>query len=104
MALFVLSLCLFDISVGVGAFVIGLSQISSFFSSLIFVRFCSFWNEIALHVIYSKKTKKNIISAHCSDFNFLSGTGFTHIANVHPRFICDVTRKNDKPCGTLFQS
>ena len=33
MALFVLSLCPFDISVGVGAFVIGLSQISSFFSS-----------------------------------------------------------------------
>ena len=32
-ALFVLSLCLFfDISVGVGAFVIRLSQISSFFS------------------------------------------------------------------------
>ena len=32
-ALFVLSLCPFDISVGVGAFVIGLSQICSFFSS-----------------------------------------------------------------------
>ena len=32
MALFVLSLCPFDISAGVGAFVIGLSQISSFFS------------------------------------------------------------------------
>ena len=32
MAFFVLSLCPFDISVGVGAFVIGLSQISSFFS------------------------------------------------------------------------
>ena len=31
-ALFVLSLCPFDISVGVGAFVIGLSQISSFLS------------------------------------------------------------------------
>ena len=31
-ALFLLSLCPFDISVGVGAFVIGLSQISSFFS------------------------------------------------------------------------
>ena len=31
-ALFVLSLCLYTISVGVGAFVIGLSQISSFFS------------------------------------------------------------------------
>ena len=31
-ALFVLSLCPFDISVGVGDFVIGLSQISSFFS------------------------------------------------------------------------
>ena len=29
---FVLSLCPFDISVGIGAFVIGLSQISSFFS------------------------------------------------------------------------
>ena len=33
-ALFVLSLCPFDISVGVGAFVIGLSQISSFLSLL----------------------------------------------------------------------
>ena len=33
MALFVLSPCPFDISVGVGAFVIGLSQISSFFSN-----------------------------------------------------------------------
>ena len=31
-ALFVLSLCPFDISAAVGAFVIGLSQISSFFS------------------------------------------------------------------------
>ena len=29
---FVLSLCRFDISAGVGAFVIGLSQIASFFS------------------------------------------------------------------------
>ena len=32
-ALFVLSLCPFDISVGVGAFVMGLGQISSFLSS-----------------------------------------------------------------------
>ena len=31
-ALFMFSLCLFDISVGVGAFVIGLGQISSFLS------------------------------------------------------------------------
>ena len=31
-ALFILSLCPFDISAGVGAFGIGLSQISSFFS------------------------------------------------------------------------
>ena len=31
-ALFMLSLCPFDISVGVGAFIIGLSQISSFLS------------------------------------------------------------------------
>ena len=35
---FVLSFCPFDISVGVGAFVIGLSQISSFFSHNVFVR------------------------------------------------------------------
>ena len=33
-ALFVLSLCPYDISVSVGAFVIGLSQIYSFFSHL----------------------------------------------------------------------
>ena len=33
-ALFVLSLCPFDISVGEGAFVIGLIQISSFFSCI----------------------------------------------------------------------
>ena len=32
MAFFVLSLCPFDISVGIGAFVIGLGQISSFLS------------------------------------------------------------------------
>ena len=32
MALFVLLLCPFDISVGIGAFVIGLGQISSFLS------------------------------------------------------------------------
>ena len=37
-ALFVLSLCPFDISVGVGAFVIGLSQISSFFFNAISVK------------------------------------------------------------------
>ena len=42
MALFVLSLCPFDISVGVGAFVIGLGQISSFFS------YCSFAKGIGL--------------------------------------------------------
>ena len=35
-ALFMLSLCPFDISVGVGAFVIGLSQISSF----LLIAFC----------------------------------------------------------------
>ena len=36
MALFVLSLCTFDISVGVGAFVIGLSQIFLFvFTSIL---------------------------------------------------------------------
>ena len=41
-ALFVLSLCPFTISVGVGAFVIGLSQISSFLSCFLpnVVEFC----------------------------------------------------------------
>ena len=38
MALFVLLLCPFDISVGIGAFVIGLGQISSFLSSNILCR------------------------------------------------------------------
>ena len=38
-ALFVLSLCPFDISAGVGAFVIGLSQISSFFSLMMCTKF-----------------------------------------------------------------
>ena len=38
MALFVFSLCPFDISVGVGAFVIGLGQISSFLSSSIHIK------------------------------------------------------------------
>ena len=42
MALFVLSLCPFDISVGVGAFVIGLSQISSFFSFQVQGQICFF--------------------------------------------------------------
>ena len=41
MALFVFSLCPFDISVGVGAFVIGLNQISSF----LFLNFI-FWVRI----------------------------------------------------------
>ena len=41
-ALFVLSLCPLDISVGVGAFVIGLSQISSFFSLLVFSIFLEY--------------------------------------------------------------
>ena len=54
MVLFVLSLCPFDISVGVGAFVIGLSQISSFFSlkikyvDLLIVRFRYFFSGISL--------------------------------------------------------
>ena len=48
-ALFVLSLCPFDIFAGVGAFVVGLSQISSFFSSHLYTqtwasRLCCFTN------------------------------------------------------------
>ena len=41
-ALFVLLLCPFDISVGVGAFVIGLGQISSFLSSEYNTQYTSF--------------------------------------------------------------
>ena len=44
MTLFVLSLCRFDICVGVGAFVIGLSQISSFLSLLYLIRICVAYN------------------------------------------------------------
>ena len=45
-ALFALSLCPFDISVGVGAFVVGLSLISSFFSfnmHLITIHICQYY-------------------------------------------------------------
>ena len=48
-ALFVLSLCPFDISVGVGGFVIGLRQISSFFSH------CR-----GLIIYYTERKKKRI--------------------------------------------
>ena len=51
MTLFVLSLCPFDISVGVGAFVIGLSQISSFFSLQGFLKMYS--------VLDMRKSKRN---------------------------------------------
>ena len=42
-ALFVLLLCPFDISVGIGAFVIGLGQISSFLSLHLMFHRCSIW-------------------------------------------------------------
>ena len=48
-----LSLCPFDISVGVGAFVIGLSQISSFFSYAIIIIIVKFIrNLIYIRIIY----------------------------------------------------
>ena len=53
MALFVLSLCPFDISVGVGAFVIGLSQISSIFSLQIEVQF--------LFALGSERKQENLV-------------------------------------------
>ena len=43
---FVLSRCILDFSVGVGAFVIGLSQISSFFTQCIYI--------VVSHFIYVK--------------------------------------------------
>ena len=55
MALFVLSLCPFDISVGVGAFVIGLSQISSFFScisSYLNKRFQTKWDNCSTNKLH----------------------------------------------------
>ena len=50
---FVLSLCPFEISVGIGAFVIGLSQISGFF---LFVQLmvCKFWQMLPLKYILSQ--------------------------------------------------
>ena len=52
-ALFVLSLCPFDISVGVGAFVIGLSQISSFFSYVPFKVIHTMYTCIYFVIIFS---------------------------------------------------
>ena len=65
---FVMSLCLFDISVGIEAFVLGLSQISSFFS-------CYKWNpiETVLYIlteVYSLDT-----------VNILSWVIMVHIVN-----------------------
>ena len=48
MALFVLSLCPFDISVGIGAFVIGLGQISSFLSLTL-----TFYQQDGFYVVLS---------------------------------------------------
>ena len=52
-AVFVLSLCPLDISVGVGAFVTGLGQISSFLSSnsgLLMVNISSRYQEVSLNM------------------------------------------------------
>ena len=59
MALFVLSLCPFDISVGIGAFVIGLGQISSFLS----------WEEVEnviCTLTYDRQSKITILLCHLS--------------------------------------
>ena len=52
MALLVLSICPFDISVGVGTFVTGLSQISSFFSYYILAIDV---NAVATHIVVIPK-------------------------------------------------
>ena len=57
MALFVLSLCPFDISVGVGVFVMGLSQISSFFSRIRGRRFESRRRQILFFLFIEKFTE-----------------------------------------------
>ena len=51
---FVLSRSLLDFSVGVGAFVIGLSQISSFFSSYSNNHYFVFVSNILNHVCFSR--------------------------------------------------
>ena len=51
-ALFVLSFCPFDISVGVWAFVIGLSQISSFFYHVLFSEYLK--NQVSKTGVYAK--------------------------------------------------
>ena len=74
-ALFVLSLCPFDISVGVAAFVIGLSQISSFFLLDELSAICLRWFHLhdqhfdsSLHilkVLFQTHSGKNSISEKC---------------------------------------
>ena len=44
-----------------------------------FVQFFSFWNQIALHVIFSKKTKKMLFPLVVPILIFQQ----IHIANVH---------------------
>ena len=54
MALFVLSLCPFDISVGIGAFVIGLGQISFFLSLDFDTNKCHENTQVMLECVYSR--------------------------------------------------
>ena len=61
-ALFVLSLCPIDISVGVGAFVIGLGQIFSFLSSYIYNKTFQIWH--ANPVDFFPSARKNIMNRY----------------------------------------
>ena len=67
-ALFVLSLCPFDISVGVGAFVIGLGQISSFLSVCIV--------NIIIYLLilfgYLLKQGKNLVQTTFTNINIIT--------------------------------
>ena len=61
MTLFVLSLCPYDISAGVGAFVIGLSQISSFLSQCTrIVTVTNFYECIYLRVCLKEMNMKSM--------------------------------------------
>ena len=76
MALFVLSLCPFDISVGVGAFVIGLSQISSFFSG----------NQSANEVMCWIEHLDDLTP--CCHFSFTLATRFSSKGINYTLFVC----------------
>ena len=96
MALFVLSLCPFDISVGIGAFVIGLGQISSFLSLLACNTRCkcSYGNLSQL----GKKSNSIIRSSSVSGSKIGVMYGGCHCIWSFSRMSCNIQERGTSYC------